>query len=169
MLEDNFKPALDGFLNQNGLCQHKVMCPSRLAAKGPSHSTELGQSEGLLCGCQHQPSISWWPLVVVSLKSLSGSEEEIWGVARPAGQGNAGDSEGDILLSESPRSSVKGPVGVCILPDADIVFFLTAKLFFCLHGSPAGCSQRTCPQKSELKQMVPTAALKAHNAPQLCG
>ena len=102
-------------------------------------------------------------------EELVRSEEEIWGEARPAGQDNAGDSEGDVLLSESPRSSVKGPVGVCILPDADIVFFLPAKLFFCLHGSPAGCSQRRCPQKSELKQMVPMTALKAHNTPLLCG
>ena len=97
--------------------------------------------------------------MVVSVKSVSGSEEEIRGEARPAGQGNAGDSEGDILLSESPRSSEKGPVGVCILPDADIVLFLPAKLFLCLHGSPAGCSQRRCPQKSELKQIFPMTAL----------
>lgn len=59
-----------------------------------------------------------------------------WREAGPAaGRGSISDSGGDSLPSESWKSSGKCPVGVSVLPDADVVLFLSAKLFLCLHGA----------------------------------
>lgn len=151
LLENNFKAALAGFLNQNGLCQHKGMCPSSSAAKCPNHFTELGWSEVLFTSLLSTP--------IQQLLVASGGLTQELGRVRG---GDFGEKQG-LLLAGAALVTQEGTVSPLSHGRAlgsapwespfcqmqTLCCSCQQSCFFASMGPRAGCSQHRCPQKSQ--------------------
>lgn len=89
-----------------------------------------------------------------------------WREAGPAGRSGTGDSGGDILLSESLRSSSRLLWESAFCQMQTLCFSCQRGCFSAYPASPEGCSQCRCLKKSELRQMAHMTALKAQMSAQ---